>query len=302
MRFALFAFLTLSLGGQARAAPTLDLWSLLSPAGGYYASRAEVSAPVGPGYYSLSARVRTLRFQDGAPGAREEYSASLRRELYHVSVAGRLGTSPPGMQRAAYHMAQGEALFTFYGLALGPEHPEFSTAVWESSGPAPASESLGRTWVTTFRTLCTNTDIHLERPTSILVVVQNAWQFEVRETWRGRTSLALQAGGDRYNRVLTNQAETVYLDNVDYPGGPFAVRAWPNNYVAADIRQRLGAWRIGVAGTRLNVLDNGLVGQYGVELERSLGGHWTLRSGYYHKHRRRSDTRDGFTLNAVYAW
>lgn len=295
-------FILGAVSASAHADPTLDTWGITSLTGGYYGSQTDVGSALGKGYYSLSARTRTMRFQDAVQGTREEYSAQLRRELYHVSVGGRLGTSPPNMDRAEYHLAGADVLFTFYGLTLGPEHTALAPVVWESSGPAPSPGSLDRTWVSTIHTIYTNTNVHMQRVGSNLIVVQNSWQFELRETWREESSLALQLGGDRYNRVLANTVEKIFLDNVQYLGNPFAVRGWPNNFISGEVWQRFGNWRASFAATRLNVLDNGLVIQYGAELERRIGSRWTVKAGYFHKRRRGVDTREGAALSVACRW
>jgi hypothetical protein len=316
MRRLILAVIFLAWAATARAGVDLDEYDLMSFTGGYYGTKTTMEAPFDKGIYRIGARARTFRFTDGARGTDEEYSAQLTRELYHATVKGRLGTSPPNLSSNgrtwSYHLAQGEAWFTFYGLTLGPEHPELSPLVWESSGTAPAAASLDRTWVGRLGMVYTNTDIHMLRPPTdppySNIVIENTWQFEFRETWRDRLSLALQLGGDRDNpqppqtRGPNSRLEGIQKANIDFPGGVFAVSGWPNNWVGFDAWQRYGAWKLSEGFTRLNLLDDKLAGMYGVELEYSLAECWRLRSGYFRARPRGDSGREAATLGVNYLW
>ena len=316
MKKTLLAVLYLAWAAPARAGVDFYESGVMSFTGGYYGTRTTVQTPIGKGLYRLGARMRTFRLTDGPRGANEEYSAQLTRELYHVMVKGRLGTAPPNLQAAgrhwSYHLAQGEAWFNFYGLRLGPEHPELSALAWESSGPVPAAEMLDRTWVTRIGMVYTNTDIHMLRPPTdppyFNIVIENTWQFELRETWKNRLSLALQAGGDRYNRQPPqvrgrfSDLEGIYKDNIDFAGNAFAVAGWPNNWFGFEAWQRCGPWKLTEGFTRLNLLENKLDAMYGTELEYALCDRWRLRSGYFRIHPRGNTGREAATLGVSYLW
>lgn len=279
-----------------------DQNDVVSFTGGYYGTRTAVDAPLWGGRYRLGAEARTFRFTDAMKGTKEEYSARMSRELYHVALTAWLGTAPPNTQRASYHLAGGEARLVFYGLSLGPERPELSDLVWESSGPAPSPASLDRTWVTRGRVVYNNVDNHLVQPARQLTVVENMWQFEASETWREDSTVGMQVGGSQYNATLPNSVEVIFQDIIDYPGMPTAVRGWPNNYVAGFARQKYRDWTASLEATRLNLLDNGLITGYSLGLERALGDRWTLRMAYYHRRRRGIETREGLSFGASYLW
>ena len=280
----------------------LDVQGAAGLTGGIYMSRTEAGTTFDHDRYAISARVRTQRFGDAARGSREEYSAALTRELYHVTVTGRLGTSPPSSQRTAYHLAGGEAWLNFYGLTLGPEHPERSAAVWESSGAVPSPESLDRTWVTRFGGVYSNIDNHLEGTANLPALVENVWQFRLFETYKQGTTLGLEGGGVRYSQVLGNRVAERLLSDIDYLGNVLPVAGWPNNWAGATVSQKLGVFRLTAAGTRLNLLDNELETMYSGSAALSLSERWSLNTGYEHKRRRRSATREALWLGASYRW
>lgn len=320
MRFAAAALLLCSLRASAGVlfdeSAVQDFGHL--PGGGYHETRTDVSSPFGrKGVYSIWANADLFSLPNTFDGWSQEYSAGIARELYHVTVKGRLGTAPPDAKYSAtvsgqkipdkivpsYHVAGGEADFSFYGFTMGPEHPELSQVVWESSGPAPAPESFDRTWATRARMIYTNTDIHIERPVSMLVVVQNSWQFDFRETWRDRASVAFQLGGDYYNRVITNGTTDIYLNNVDYYGGPGAITGWVNNYVSGD------AWaavtdkiRVDVGATRLNLMKNTLLFMYGANVQWRPDEHWRVTPGFVYNFRRDTGARRGARVDFAYGW
>jgi hypothetical protein len=128
------------------------------------------------------------------------------------------------------------------------------------------------------------------------------WQFEAAETWRDRATFGVQAGGSHYTATIPDNSETVFQDIIDYPGLPMAIRGWPNNYLAAFADAHWGSWKASVAGTRLNLLDNGLVTGYSAELEKTLSERWKLRAGYDHRRRRGVETREGLTIGLNYLW
>jgi hypothetical protein len=293
----------LAAGAPARAETVIvEQSDVVSFTGGYYGTRTSVDAPLWAGRYRLGAEARTFRFEDAMRGTKEEYSAHMSRELYHVALSAWLGTAPPNTQRASYHLAGGETRLVFYGLSLGPERPELSALVWESSGPVPSPASLDREWVTRARVVYNNVDNHLAQPTRLLTVVENMWQFEVSETWRGDSTVGAQVGGSQYDATLPNGSEVIFQDIIDYPGMPTAVRGWPNNYFAGFAREKYRDWTASLEATRLNLLDNGLVTGYSVGLERSLGERWKLRTAYFHRRRRGVETREGLSFGASYLW
>lgn len=300
----LLALAAMALAGALPAsALTVRESALAGTSGGYDGSDTVVLAPILGGAYQFSARARGFRYRDAFPGTQEEYSAAVRRELFHASVRGRVGTAPPNAQRAAYHLARGGLLFTFYGLTLGPEDAESAGELWEAEGPAPAPGSFDTAWVTSLGVVYTNTNHHIEADDGITVVVQNTWQFELRETWRETTTLAVQGGGNRYNNVLEHGVKTVYLNQIDYPGGGMAVRGWPNNYAGVSLRQALwGGLSVSGGWTRLSLLDGQLEALAGGELEWRPGGGWFVAAGWFHRHRRRVETRGAGSLSLAYSW
>lgn len=268
-----------------------------------FRARSEVTASLWSGLYEVSARANAFRYPEAFPGIASEYSIGFKKVLYHVSVAGRLGTKPPNTERAAYRFAVGEARLTFYGLTLGPELPELSATVWESSGPIMAAESLDRTWVSSLRGRFTTTNHHLERPTRLLTIVQNTTQLEFRETWKERTSVAIQLGMNDYDQTITGNSVRVYLDNVEYLGSAFAIRGWPNNAVSVGLWQWLDPhWRFIGGMTRLHLLDGG------TEVLSMLRFQWspwnTLRvgSGYAVRRRLGVGGGEGLILDISYRW
>ena len=204
MRKLILILSALGLSARAQASPGPHVDEQAVFGGGYFGDRFEVSSPLFKPYYILEASAHGFRYPSAFSGTAVEYSAALRRELYHVSIAGRLGTRPPGAEGESYHLAAGEGIMTFYGLALGPEHPDLSGQVWESSGPAPAPKSLDRTWVTRLRGRFTTTNHHFANPPGF-VLIQNSIQFDVTETWRERSTLTLHAGAHVYNEPVTRR-------------------------------------------------------------------------------------------------
>ena len=299
------ALAALFLAAAAQAGPgiSFEAGTVFGATGRYFASRSEVSAPLWKPYYRLSAAVRTFRYADAFPGTAIEYSGALKRELYHVSVAGRLGSKPPNTEKASYHLAYGEAVMTFYGLTLGPERPELSARVWESDGPAPAAGSLDRTWVTRLRGRFTATNHHFDSPPGYFVLVQNTVQFDASETWRERSTLTLHVGCDQYDKVVHAGTRTTYLQNVDYPGNAFPIRGWPNNYLGFELRQALGGGlSAGLGTTRLSLLHGQLESLTGAQLAWEPSASWKLSVGYNHRRRRGVETREAYALGLSYAW
>jgi len=288
------------------------------PGGGDHGTRTHVSSPFGhDGVYRIGLLVDTFQVRPDFAGTSWEYNGELSRQLYHVTVKGRLGTAPPDAKypgnlngkkqsdqiRPAYHVAGGEVLFSLYGLTLGPEEPEKSAAIWEGEGPAPSPDVFDRTWVTRFRMTYNNTNVHIQQPSTILVVVENDWQFEGRETWRDRSSLAFQVGLDHYNRVLANNQTAVFLHNVQYYGQKVAIFGWPNNFGSIDAWQKFGnEWRLRGDFTRLNLLNNQLVFLWSSDLEWQPTPHWKVAPGFYYVRRRATSVRRGLSLDLSYAW
>lgn len=280
---------------------TFDAWTYGSYTGGLRGGTIEAQSPVwSGGFYRMGVRGRVWHSEQ-LKGTEEEGSFWLSRELYHLTVKGRLGSAPPNSQSASYHLAEGEAAFHFYGLEMGPEHPELAASVWESSGPAPAQ--FDRTWVGLLRGRYTNTDHHIYNPGgNIFVVVENAFQFELRETYKDAVSLAFFNGIDRYNKPLFNQSRRILKQNIDIPGDPMAHFGWPNNWIGGEVWVRYEGWKLAGSASRVNLLDNELQTNYGGELERELDKHWKLRAGYFHHRRRGIVTREASTLGVSYVW
>lgn len=304
MRLAVL-LLPLCLAAPARAAryaadpPSVSLEAEPGLTGGFFRTLFEAGAPFDHDRYRISARLRSLRYSGGFKGTSVEYSAALRRELYHATIAGRLATQPPNAQRSAYHLAQGDVIFTFHGWDLGPEHPELSPVVWESSGPAPAPERIASDWVTQLAGRYTNTDHHIERtPPGGLVLIQNTWQAALRETWKRRASLALHAGFDRYDKPVEGATPAVYLDNVERPGSVFPVFGWPSNYVGADGWTRCGPFTLSAGLTRLNMRLGARELHYGTKLGWSPKEDWLFTLGYHRRKRAGAESREALSLSA----
>lgn len=301
MRLAIAALL-LAAALPAAAGQFVNVQAAAGLTGETFMSSTEGGTSFDHDRYTVSGRVRTQRYGAAARGTREEYSAALTRELYHVTVTGRLGTSPPSSQRTGYHLAGGEAWLKFYGLTLGPEHPELAAAIWESSGPVPSTEALDRTWITRFGGVYNNIDAHLEGTVALPAVVQNTWQFRLSETYRERTTLALEGGGVRYSHVLVNSNVQRVFSDIDYMGNVLPIRGWANNWAGGRLSQQVGDFRLTAAGTRLNLLDNVLETMYSLSAAYEPTSRWRLELGYEHKRRRRSDTREAMWLGASRRW
>lgn len=304
MRSAALALLLLS---RPAAAAEWRLSQKLA-AGGGRSQTEDLSAGVltSSGRWDLSTRVKSFRCMDAFNGSETEYSARLERHLPHVSIATRLGTAPPGAQRAAYHLAAGEILFTLYGLKLGPQDLKTAATVSEDTTTAALFEGLDTTWVTRFKGVYTNTNHHHE-PVShtgqLFYLVQNSWQFEVSETWKKRTTLALRGGGIRYSKLMRASDPAWYMLNTDYAGNPLAVRGWPNTHIGADLTQKLGDWTMTTDFTRLNMLFGGLEALVGAQASwRPRGGPLEVSLGWRHRHRRHHETREAWSFGASYRW
>ncbi len=304
--------LALALAAAAPAArafePWVRQWGVVGldrgPATAYYGTVTEAGSPLGKtGMYGISARVKEFRARDFMTRNQLEYSAALERQLFHVTVLGRLGTNPPNAQGLAYHLAGGEVWLDFYGLTVGPRDVRMSPAVWESTTPAPSPNDFATTWVSEVHTIYINSDYHLQLPTQEFIVVQNSWQFEVRETWRKTTSAAFEMGFHRYNKVLPDSFPKFFLNNVDYPGGDFAIATWPNNFVSGELRQRVAErWVFWGAATRLNSLDNQVNFLYGAGLEWAARKGPSLSLDYSYNRRRNTSVRRGVGLGVSYRW
>ena len=298
--FILFAALGFNVSAQASPGPQVDDQVVFG--GGYVGDRLAVSTPFFKPYYIFEATAHGFRYPTAFSGTAVEYSAGLRRELYHVTVAGRLGTRPPGAEGESYHLAAGEGIMTFYGLALGPEHPELSAQVWESSGPVPAAELLDRTWVTRLRGRFTTTNHHFATPPGF-VLIQNSIQFDLTETWRERLALTLHTDAHVYNEPVTKATPMAYLDNVNYPGNAMALRGWPNNSMGLRLSEKIGsAWEAAAAFTRLNLLGDQVNFLYGLNLAWRPDSHWRLRAGYNIQRLRASLTQKTGSLGVGYSW
>lgn len=257
------------------------------------------------GCWDLSARMKSFRIADAFQGTMTEYSGRLSRQLEHVTVAGRLGSAPPNAQRAAYHLAGGEALLTFYGRTLGPEDPS-ALGVSEDTATTAGWAALPKAWVTRLRAVYTTTNHHKESPVpkgASFRLVQHSWQLALSETISERTTLTVRNGHDRYGAVLKRQDPQWYLWNVDNAGAPLPLRGWPNNHVGVDLERRLGDWTLRAGFNRINMEFDGLYILVGGEaLWRPRAGGLTARAGWYQAHARGGETRSVGSLGASYAW
>lgn len=268
-----------ALAAPARAAkPFLD-FRTAAGSGSALVSQAEGGTTFDKDRYRVSARVRTSRLGAEAPGTREEYSLKLTRELYHVTVSGMLGTSPPNSQGAGYHVAGGSAWFTFYGTELGPEHPELSPVIWESSGAAPDPAGLDRTWITRFGGAYTDVNNHIQTSNGLSRLVEGVWQFSVLETYREATTFGVQEGANRYNRTLDGTFPVILQNVVDYWGNYLPVSGWPKNWQSLRFDRKFSAVGLSAAGTRLNMIDGSAETMLGAEASWTPSGSWTLRTG-----------------------
>lgn len=279
---------------------------MLHAGGGRYLGQDYNAAWRGPnGRYELGARVKSFRYLDAFDGTVVEYSARVARHLPHVSIGARVGTAPPNAQRAAYHLAAGEATLTFYGLTLGPSHPETLATVAEDTTTLAELSHLDSDWVTRGRARFTSTNHHQSPPSALAKgfdLVQNSWQFDASLTWKRRTRLALDGGGDRYSRTVLGSDPTWYLWNVDYAGAPIAVRGWPKNHVGARFEQELGAFSARAGFTRITMLSGDLEVLAGGEGAWRPGEPLELRIGWHQRHQRHHETRAVWSAGASYRW
>jgi len=267
---------------------------------GGWVSRAEATVPVQGGKYEFSARGRAWRDPKAYRGTGGDVSLGVRRLLYHVSIGARLGAKTPNAEGASYRLREFETTLTFYGRTLGPERPEIGAALWEKGGPPPLASSLDRTWVTQAHALYSRADHRIDRPEGRLELAHHTTRFELRETWRERTSLALIGGWSLYDLTLEPTDASIHLLHTPYPGAAFPVRGWPNQFFGADGWVDVaGAWRLHAAGTRVQFLDGGVEALLGA----GLGWRprtWVRLSAWLHERRRRGGkVREGISLDAA---
>ncbi len=297
----LLSLLLAASASPARAAhPFVDVQTAASNGSGLVFS-TEGGTSFDKERYRISARVKTTRLGDEAPGTREEYLLRFTRELYFVTVAGRLGTSPPNSQGAGYHLAGGEAWFKFYGTDLAPEHPEISDVIWESSGPVPDPAKLDRTWITRVGGVYTNVNNHIQTANGLYILVEGAWQFSVLETYREMTTFGVQGGGNRYNKSLDGTTPLVLQSVVDYWGNYLPLTGWPNNWQSLRGSRRFGAFEVGAAGTRINMLDGASVTTAALEGAWTASA-WTLHAALERATRSGTSARTGLALGASRRW
>lgn len=286
----------------ARAAHPFADFQAAASGGSGLVTQAEGGTTFDKERYLISARVRTTRLGAEAGGTREEYALRMTRELYYLTVTGRLGTSPPSPQGAGYHFAEGEAWFKFYGVELGPEHPEISQDIWESSGPVPDPAALDRTWITRLGGVYTNINNHIQTPTGLFILVRGAWRFSLLETYMEKTTLGLQAGGNRNNKAIDGTAPVILLNTVSYWGNYIPVSGWPNNWQSLMFSRRMGPVSLTLAGTRLNLLDGGTQTMAGAEMAWSPSGTWEFRAGLERTVRRGGASRTALAFGASRRW
>lgn len=299
LRSLLFILLA-AFASPARAArPFLD-FQTAAGSGSALVSQTEGGTSFDKERYRISARLRTSRLGAEAPGSREEYSLNMTRELYHVTVSGRLGTSPPSSQGAGYHLAAGAAAFTFYGTDLAPEHLELSSVIWESSGPVPDPAALDRTWITRFTGAYTNINNHIATNNGLFILVEGVWQFSVLETYRDNTTLGFQGGSNRYNRILDGSSPVILQNVVDYWGNYLPITGWPKNWQSLRVDRKFGAVDLSAAGTRLSIIDGTDETMMAVQAAWNRGD-WILRSGV-ERETGRNATRTAFALGFSRVW
>ena len=303
-----FVALLLVLAAPVRAAGDWRVSDLaLTGAGRYSANDFETGVLFPSGKWDVSARAKSFQFLDASQGGETEFSGRIERDLPHVTIAGRLGTSPPNSQRLDYRLVAGEVLLTFYGLQIGPKNAAKAQSVAEDTTTAKAFEHLDTTWVSRLRTVYTNTDFHQSATTSNahdIIVVQNSWQFALSETWRDRAMFAFHAGGESYGIVL-HPGDPVFRHwNVDYEGAPIAIRNYPNNHVGADASVKIAPnWTVRAGFTRLNMLFGGIQLLAGGEAAwRPGGGPFEARAGWYHHRVFFSNTREVWAAGGAYRW
>ena len=141
MRLSSLLILVLAVA-PASAAPSWRVGERVIAGGGrYVGSDLETGAGTASGRWDVSARMKSFRVADEFSGVATEYSAGLTRRLEHVTVTGRIGTLPPNAQRAAYHLAGGGALLTFYGLRIGPEDSRQGGVSESTATPVPCGRT-----------------------------------------------------------------------------------------------------------------------------------------------------------------
>lgn len=268
-----------ALAAPARAARPFFDFRTAAGSGSAFVSETEGGSVLDKGRYRISARLRTSRLGAEAPGTREDYSLGLTRELYYVAVSGRLGTSPPNSQGAAYHYAGGAAWFTFYGSDLAPEHPELSPELWESKGAVPDPAGLDRTWVTRFGGAYTNINNHIQTNNGLFILVEGAWQFSLLETYRETTTFGVQESASRYNKTLDGASPVVLQNAVDYWGNYLPVTGWPKNWQSLRFDHKIRSATLSAAGTRLNIIDGSAATMLGLEASWAPDENWALRIG-----------------------
>lgn len=286
----------------ARAGAPFVSFDAAGANGAAYASNLEGGTTFDKDRYQVSARVRTTRLGLESPGMREEWSARLARELYFVTVAARLGTSPPDQQSARFHTAAGEAWFKFYGWTLAPEHPELTPQIWESSGPAPNPASLDRTWITRIGGIYTNINAHVDTSAGLFRLVEGAWQISVSETYRESTTFGVQISGSRYNRTVGAGAPRVLQSAIDYWGNYLPVSGWPNNWQSLRVAQKFDALELTAAGTRLNMLNDDAVTMAALEAAWTPRPGWTLKAGFERSRRDTGTPRSAAMAGLARRW
>ena len=302
----ILALAALLLATASRASELRVSETLYRGEGRYLGQVFQAGALSPTGRWDVSARIKSFQYLDAFKGFQAEYSARVARKLPHVSIAARLGTSPPSGQRASYHLAGGEALLTWYGFRLGPESLDTIATVAEDTATAKSLLGLDRTWVSRLRTRYTTTNHRQTPPTPALqgyAIVQHSWQFDVSMLWRRTCRLSLDGGGDRYDHPVGKTDPTWYLWNVDYAGGAIAVRGWPRNHFGARYDQQLGDFSFGAGFTRMNMSSGDLEILAGGDAGWRPGGRGLeLRLGWYQRRRRSAETRAVASLGGSYRW
>lgn len=270
---------------------------------GGWVSRTEARAALFSGLYEVSARLHAHRDRGAYDGTSLEWAVGARRILYHSSIGFRVGGKPPNTERSSYRLTQVETTVTFYGLRLGPEHPEMAETLWEDS-PKERPAALDERWISALHARYTRSDHKVARSRGgTLGLTQHTSQFELRGIWRRRTSVALECGFNVYDLALVPQDDAVHLDNVQYAGGVFPVRGWPNQNFGFSFWHKFGErWRLEGGFTRLTLLDREREALGALSLEWAPKPRWRISFGGHHRRRFGHFSRYGLSLGGAYLW
>lgn len=270
---------------------------------GGWVSRSEAWAALFRGIYEVSARFNAHQDKDAYTGTSLEWSLGARRLLYHSSIGFRVGGKPPNTERSSYRLTQVETTLTFYGLSLGPEYPELGKKLWEGRDK-DRPEVLNDRWMSAFHALYTRSEHKVARSRGgTLGLAQHTSQFELRGTWKRRTSLALECAFNVYDLALVPQDDAVHLDNIRYAGAVFPIRGWPNQSFGFSFWHNASErWRLEGGFTRLTLLDKSREAMGALNLDWTPVPNWRLSVGGHHRRRLGQFSRYGGSVGASYLW